>query len=461
MHESTYLHAAPKLPQSIVSPALESNGAARVSARVGKSDPVVSRGLPLPKDCNSNVHNPKATVAIEEGGTDASFTSNGQPSKLPDARIPAKRDGQDFRPPVPQPPFPSEAPQKLPDVPEYAKSYSQIADLTKDVFAISWELRYPLKDSPGKPFDAILAEYNFTPTVYWHYIGSQYFSTRTPRLAQHPESYLQTVRTLPASTSLRTLFGGLIARYKPSGKGSKSTSRSSATITQLIKEQERELAEHTKGLSTIKHTIFSRLKQGFDASRAADVSCLGFRSADVPQYPSNVCWTYTKKQLAALEALMGTEDVLQDVRQFTEVERAYVTILEQKIQDAPLINDPVKTKENVKSKKIWSEPNKPSKGSIAPGGSRTTLAPSRPQTQGLLGKRSRAICPPGEDTVCQACNEGDYEEGNLIVFCAVTPSPHLVVLQLVGASGVLRCEDLAGGRLGVSSLQELREGSRN
>ena len=146
MHDSTYPVQAPRLPETSPCPALESNGAAPVAARVGKSDPEASRALPPSNPCHSNVHDSKAPSVLEEGGTDASFSSNGNASKLPDSSTGLKANCNPALPPLPA----LTQLQNAPDMSSYPKSYQEIVRLTKDVFAISWEPRYPLKDSPGK-----------------------------------------------------------------------------------------------------------------------------------------------------------------------------------------------------------------------------------------------------------------------------------------------------------------------
>ena len=274
-----------------------------------------------------------------------------------------------------------------------------------------------------------IVESNFTPAVYWHYVATQYFPV--PRLDQGPNQVLERIRaqvqryfaekTHLEIPELSCLAYSSAVKHDPELKMSEASNRElikSASVDQIMADLEAKAEKKGKTVSAIWEKVAERLVTCFDKALASSQDCLLLRSGELDRYGEDVWRKYTRGQLESLEKkVMAKENSFKEVN---KVENNYFESMERKYQEE------LQTIESSFSGKR-SHNKKGHARSVALNGTSNSnaakksggLEPGQHRINTYIQNYRKKI-KHVDDTVCQICNDGDYEESNKIVFCAVS-----------------------------------------
>jgi len=298
--------------------------------------------------------------------------------------------------------------------------------------------------------DLTTAEANFTPSVYWHYIGSQYFPSWLTSEAANPDAAFAKLRRkleqrIPSGSALELpeldfLATQCLLVQNPALLQAPDEElrvhKAALPIDQLIASLCDDLHDCTQSVGLLQETVCRRLARAYDPALALPQDSLELRAKDLAKYGEDVWRTYTKSGLGHFDQqsdFLSNENVLQDSIYPDPIEGLYFEYLVKKQQRAlqslaATTHSPSRpTKKGHAHNKHTSR--RPSSGGEEMKGEKPN---SRPK-QGLTRRKEdseqhritsyiqnyRQTVQHLDDTLCQVCNDGDYEESNLIVFCAV------------------------------------------
>lgn len=224
-----------------------------------------------------------------------------------------------------------------------------------------------------------MIESSFTPEVYWHYIGSQYFPSEFTEFAKDPEKKFVNVQEHLkefCQSSLTSLeFDGYgkeqLLKTHPDLLNMQESSikelRKDIQQDSIIKDLENQLANCTKTNKQIKENITNRLK--YLIANLSNKPSLNFRLEAFEDI-------YTKEAFESFEKLHQGNEILSNIMHPDTTEAPYLESLQQQMEEEENVID-------LESK-----------------GKKTCASKS------------------GDDIVCEVCNDGDYEDKNMIVVCS-------------------------------------------
>ena len=289
-------------------------------------------------------------------------------------------------------------------------------------------------------------ESNFTPEVYWHYIGSQYFPADIIKAFKGPKTAIEDIkgkinatvtdRINPCDPVELDYFANACAINQAPFKEETEVDKKTVTTDAIIGMLEENLHSCRNETTSVEQSLASRLASVYQT--ATDLDCLGLRSRDMDKCGEEVWQSYTKKSLEDFEKQMDVDDnVLRDSVYPDPIEAVYFECMEKKT--ANQVSDPAASLEETKKAKNMPKRGNHSRKPMAAknsdnpaqktGGSKAPakFTVSRKRAHRESGQHRinsyiqdyRSHIKQVDDTVCQICNDGDYEERNLIVFCAV------------------------------------------
>ncbi len=283
--------------------------------------------------------------------------------------------------------------------------------------------------------------------MYWYYIGSQYFPASMVKALKCPRPRLEsakaeigsTIKTSPvdmleldsfANAHLMKCDPCVVQKDFPEMKELKKNLQVESLIT-VVRDQ---LEECKSDLQRTEQSLVERMADCY--SHPAAQSCFGWRATDLDKYGEDIYWTHTKTSLAAFEKQAEEPDdgnnMLKDAMYPDPVESAYFERMEKKSQSSsevlPVV--PVAPDEANKPRRRGhrrqptrhveqpaEEGNTGSKG--LPGRKRKGPESSGQHRINSYIQDSMSQIKHVDDIVCQVCNDGDYDDSNMIVICSV------------------------------------------
>jgi len=161
----------------------------------------------------------------------------------------------------------------------------------------------------------------------------------------------------------------------------------------LISKLEESLEEKKKTIKEIKQGLTDRLKNVY--INASERNCFNWCSKDIHLYDKSVYTRYTRQALEDLEKHSRSNDMLKDIVYPDFVDSSYF-----------------KAEEEKRSTRVKCD-----KEEVEVRMSRKRAQPSMHRINKYIQTYTTNM-QLDEDALCQACNSGDYEDDNLIVFCS-------------------------------------------
>jgi hypothetical protein len=271
-------------------------------------------------------------------------------------------------------------------------------------------------------------EAKFTPAVFWHYIGSQYFPLRTLELAKNPHDSLKKIEEIIDNEKLENLdllTLDIIVNLHASKtnpeviQGSEkeiSDFKTKLTISEVISATEQELEICSKEIKEIRDNIGHRLSHSYDKLQATNADSLLFRSKEIMDYDESISRIYSQRTLEDFDkqskmVLGNDESIMQETVYYSPIEAGYFGCLEKQAQkDTP--------SKSLSSKQEGG--NSFQKNLNTTSLKSVSRKPGHDRINAYIQNYKNSI-KQVDDTVCQVCNDGNYDIGNNIVFCAVLP----------------------------------------
>lgn len=186
------------------------------------------------------------------------------------------------------------------------------------------------------------------------------------------------------------------------------------TIAEVMSETEQEIEACSKEIKEIQTNVENRLAKSYDKSQATSADSMLLRSKEIMEYDESIWRTYSQKTLEDFDKqsnmILGNEEnIMQESVYTSSIEAGYFGCLEKQAQKELPTGGLSSKQEGGNS--FQKNLNKVSIKSVS-------RKPGHDRINAYIQNYKNSI-KQVDDTVCQVCNDGDYEIGNMIVFCAV------------------------------------------
>lgn len=341
-----------------------------------------------------------------------------------------------------------------------------------------------------------------SPAVYWYYIGAQYFPssmwTSKKKWGDISNDLITEARKIVSNQSPLTIESlGSTANFLMSKDYPEMRSKPKEDIIakkmtletdQLIQYVSKEKEKAQQSVESILKTIGSRFDMAISAVPEPDSDSIQLKSIAMSSYDETIYWTYTRKSKEELEKQLvlsqnNEKDLLLELRTFTKADIDYVETMKQRACKKGI---PSEGTNSHRSRSRMQRKKNQQRGKLQKKGSKAETSNSslkgeeqideKPLMQNNSKKTSFAVSGHRintyiknsvknanrvNDEVCQVCNDGDYEEDNKIVFCAVHSFIHFirdVIYQYIrNVMGFLNCQRMTGYVKYAENLDQSKE----
>jgi len=306
-------------------------------------------------------------------------------------------------------------------------------EVTKKFFSFDW-----YADSLSK----YSVESGLTSEVYWHYIGSQYFPSDFINTLKYPHEGFDKMKSKLEGCLIQSLrplshleldaFSNMCLLQQPETLSKEydllENQKKMLTTDKLISELESQLSDYKQSVKQATDALCEKMHTSY--ADAKDQECFpDWFSGNLNKLDSKIYTEYTKRAIKDFESINpDSDDILQEIAYPDHIESQYFDAMEKKHLAATLAAEAEAKKSGNRKKgrsKLSNSENQENMNSQTEDEAKRMALKRQSSSNNSCQHRINQYLQDAklqvkkvDDTVCQICNDGDYEDKNMIVFCA-------------------------------------------